>query len=133
MVLCTVHSRVVWSSSLALLRQRLGDRLTAVIHDDACHVLRYSPKHQNTSPLARQISSMSWVLDRFHSAGHVDSWCKERCHPSVHEELMRDVNSSACERVNAQLGRHKFVYRAMQKGNSTFFLSEVVDSRNLLT
>ena len=119
--------------NLSELRQRLGERLQAIIHDDACHVLRYALKHKEHSQLSKDMAAMTWMLDRFHSKGHKDAWCASHCAPELFPEVAEGLNTSACEQVNALLGRHKYVYRQMTGPCRLFFLQEVIDSRNLLT
>lgn len=123
--ICVIFRHDLW------LRHRLAN-LSAVVHDDACHVLRYSLKRQNHSLLAKQVSELSWILDRFHVRGHRDSWCLSRCHPDLFPEITRGMNTSACESINHIIGRHKYVYRVMSPGIRYFFLQEVVESRNTL-
>ena len=117
---------------MSCARHRLGQQLKAIIHDDACHVARFSEKHRGQSELAKNVCEMSWVLDRFHCGGHRDPWCRAHCHPDVHPEITKNLNTSAAELVNSLIGRHKFVYRQMTKPSRKFFLQEVVDSRNNL-
>lgn len=75
---------------------------------------------------------MTWVIDRFHAAGHVDAWCRRNCHPDVHPDVVTDTNTSVCESVNSLLGRHKYVYKSITPSTWQFFWQELVDLMNSL-
>ena len=113
-------------------RHRLKDDLRAIVHDDACHLAKYSLKRAQQCDLAGKMAGLKWVLDRFHSKGHVDRWCLEHCHPDVHPSVTEGLNTSVCEMVNSLIGRHKHTYRVLAGATRKFFLQEVVDSRNTL-
>ena len=106
--------------------------LQAIIHDDSCHVYRYALKHAERSDLAKSVSEMTFALDRFHSSGHTDPWCREHCGIEKHKELLDGYNTSAAETANSTLSRYKCAVRCMGSRTRIFFLSEITDSRNRL-
>ena len=115
---------------LAEICARLQD-VRCCIHDDACHVARYALKHKGRNALAKRLSELAWVLDRFHSAAHRDPWCARHCHPSVHQELLRGLNTSAAESCNSILGRYRVAFRSIVASSTrSFYLQEIVEGRN---
>ena len=105
-----------------------------VIHDDACHLRKYAASRAGKSPLARRLAypQVKYVIDRFHSKGHVDHWCKQHCmHTSPeNEKALQGVNTSVCEQQFSKLGRYKFMVSKMGAAIGAFFLNEVVELRN---
>ena len=75
---------------------------------------------------------MVYIIDKLHSKGHVDAWCKSNCFPDndCNEELMRGVNTSACEQFNSIAARYKFMVRLMGRLSASFQLDEVAEVRN---
>ena len=106
--------------------------LRAVIHDDACHLRRFSEKHAWRSELGHRLSDLHWVLDRMHAKTHKDPWCLSHCHPDVNETIMAGFNSSAAESCNSTIGRHRFATRHMRPFVRSFFLLEVIETRNAI-
>ena len=88
-----------------------------VIHDDACHLRKYAASRACKSPLARRLAypQVKCVIDRFHSKGHVDHWCKQHCmHTSPeNEKALQGVNTSVWEQQFSKLGRYKFMVSKM--------------------
>lgn len=103
-----------------------------LVHDDACHLKRFSQKHKSRCALAQDMASMLFILDKFHAQNHRDPYCALHCHPSQHTEVMSGFDSSACERVNSIVGRHKFCMRQMGAGVRNFYLQEIIETRNSL-
>lgn len=108
--------------------------ISIVVHDDSCHLRRYSSKHQARSELAARLAypNIRYVLDRWHQSGHVDPWCRQHCWTDTeeNEELLRGVNTSRAEAWNALMTRHRHVIRVMCHLTRSFFVNEVVDLRN---
>ena len=70
--------------------------INLVIHDDACHVARYSMSHKSgpsasaeVVALRERMAALAWSLDRFHAKGHKDPWCRAHCHPENHQDRWR--------------------------------------------
>ncbi len=75
---------------------------------------------------------LNFVVDKFHARGHVDRWCLEHCHPDVpaNAQLLKGVNSSACELLFQWLSGYKAAFRHMGRNTAQFFLLEVLDLKN---
>ncbi len=75
---------------------------------------------------------MKYVVDRFHSRGHVDAWCKANCLHTSPENvaLMAGVNSSVCEQQFSSLGRYKYAVSKMGRSTASFYVNEVIELRN---
>ena len=120
---------------IAELANRLPE-LALVIHDDACHVRRFADKHAHRSDLGKRLEypTMKYIVDRLHAKGHVDPWCLANCHPDVpgNAELLDAFKTSASETVNSKLARHKFALRFVKGLVASFYLQEVIDTRNVL-
>ena len=107
--------------------------LSAMMHDDACHLRRFSEKHAWRSELCHRLVELHCFLDRMHAKTHKDPWCLAHCHPDVNEAIMAGFNSSAVESCNGTIGRHRFATRHMRPFVRSFFLLEVIVSRNALS
>ena len=119
---------------VARLREQLGERLRVVVHDDACHVRRFADRRQGHNEFARSLAfpAITYVVDHFHSATHVDPWCRENCHPETPgmQAVLDGVKTSVCEATTSWLGRYKHTVRKMDRWAANFFLQEVIDLRN---
>lgn len=108
--------------------------LETVVHDDACHLRKYSWKHRGRSELAARLAypRTKYVLDRWHEGGHVDEWCRLNCKSDTEENkaILAGVNTSRAESWNSLMLRHKWLLRAMSRYTRAFFVHEVVDIRN---
>ena len=76
---------------------------------------------------------MKYIVDKFHSRGHVDAWCVANCGPNVPEnsEVVTEINTSICEITFAWLARFKRMTRKMNQFSFWFFDQEVVYERNM--
>jgi hypothetical protein len=112
------------------------EELSVIVHDDSCHLRKFAGKHARSSTLAQRLAfpHMNYITDELHSKGHVDPWCLQNCSPKLpaNQELLNGFKTSASETVNSVLGRHKFTIRNMKPLTRSFFMHEVVDSRNKL-
>lgn len=108
--------------------------LRVVVHDDACHLRRYSDARRSASSIAADLAypTVTYVVDHMHFKGHVDPWCRQQCDPksAANAPLMEHVNSAACEQLFARLGRHKFSVRGMNQLTAAVFLNEMSALRN---
>jgi hypothetical protein len=108
--------------------------LKLVVHDDACHLRKYVDKRAAASELASRMvyPHVKYVVDRFHSKGHVDKWCVDNCLHTTEENatVMKGVNSSVCEQQFSSLGRFKFMVSKMGRATAAVFLNEMVEARN---
>ena len=75
---------------------------------------------------------MNYVIDRFHSTGHEDHWCKQHCMQTwpENDKALQGVNTTVCEQQFSKLGRYKLVVSKMGAATGAFFLHEVVELRN---
>ena len=111
-----------------------ANEVSVLIHDDACHLRRFTSKRGGHSELAARLAypAIRYVVDKLHAKGHVDPWCKANCLPDVPENAaaIRGVCTPRCEIVNSVIGRHKFVLRHMRRRTSAFYVHEVIHIRN---
>ena len=109
-------------------------QVRVVVHDDTCHLRKYVAKRAGDGELAGKMAypALKYVVDRFHSKGHVDPWCRDNCLHTTAENapFMAGVNSSACEQLLSSLGRYKYIVSKMGRATATFYLNEVVELRN---
>ena len=105
-----------------------------VIHDDACHLRKYAASRASKSSSARRLGypRVKYVIDRSHSKGHVDHWCKQHCMHTLpeNEKSLQGVNTSVCKQQFSKLGRYKFMVLLMGAAIGAFLLHEVVALRN---
>ena len=74
---------------------RAIDRFPAVetvVHDDGCHLRRF---------MDRWFPQLHFIIDKFHSAAHVDRWRRERCMPNL---LQSGSSSSKVTRAACAYG-----------------------------
>ena len=74
--------------------------LEYICYDDGCHLRKYAsnPIRAEQSETTKLLSTINVVIDRMHMAGHVDSWCKRTCDPSLYPELQ--MVQETCGLVN---------------------------------
>lgn len=113
----------------------LVPELSLIIHDDSCHLRKFARKHGGQSELGKRLQypRAHYVIDCLHIRGHRDTWCLEHCHPDKgdHAQRMKDTNTSRAEQVNHVVGRHKHSLRSMGRFTRSFFMNEIIDSRNV--
>lgn len=63
--------------------------LEYICYDDGCHLKKYAinPQRSQSTETANSVSQLSFVIDRMHMKGHVDSWCKKTCDPSLFPDI----------------------------------------------
>jgi hypothetical protein len=75
--------------------------LAVVVHDDACHLHRFTERRASDSPQAARLAppAISYICDAFHMSGHTDAWCKANCNPAAPhlKTLVEGVRTSVCE------------------------------------
>ena len=96
-----------------------------------------SGKHWGPSAASLAYPNMKFIIDKFHSLGHVDSWCAETCMPNLPENapLVADLNTSICEITFSWLARYKHSTRKMRQRSFSFFVSEITfdHSENIIS
>ncbi|CAJ1430988.1 unnamed protein product, partial [Effrenium voratum] len=113
--------------------------LRVLCHDDACHLRKYATKYAEASPLSQRLAFPNmqrlYVIDRLHAANHKDQWGKEHCDADTEAncDLLKGFNSSAAEMTNSVVSRHKFAIRQVKLWTRSFYMHEVLASRNLLS
>ncbi|CAK0894399.1 unnamed protein product [Prorocentrum cordatum] len=107
--------------------------LEVLVHDDACHLCRFALLRDGQSDMATNIAKLRYITDPFHSKGHVWNWCLENCAPTLPGNAARlaGVNANACEHRFRDLGRYRENVNAMGKEFARFFLTEMMDFRNV--
>lgn len=112
----------------------VADEIEVVVHDDACHLRKFCDLRASDSTFAARLSftHVKYIVDRMHSRGHVDAWCKANCFPTSpgNEELLAGINTSVCEQLFSKLGRHKFKVRVMDSLTGAFLLHELAEVHN---
>ena len=110
--------------------------LHVIVHDDACHLHKFAGRNARRCALAQRLAfpHMKYIIDELHAVGHVDPWCRANCVPSLpaNKAFLNGFKTSANETMNSVLGRHKFMFRMMKPLTRSFFMHEVVESRDIL-
>ena len=54
-----------------------------ICYDDACHLKKFTqnPTRNQLTSIAKKMSQMVIVYDKFHFKNHKDMWCKRNCSP----------------------------------------------------
>eukprot|EP00973_Karenia_brevis_P080421 11158140-Karenia_brevis.AAC.1 len=83
--------------------------------------------------MATKLAGLRYITDPFHSKGHVWKWCLENCAPTLphDKERLAEVNANACEHRFRDLRHYRENINAMGKELAAFFISEMVDFRNV--
>ena len=90
---------------LAIVASHMPD-LKIVVHDDACHLRLMAEAIQNgTSMAVRLGTDMAYIVDEYHSSGHVGKWCSENCMPQLeaNQALLDTFPTNICETMNSEL------------------------------
>jgi hypothetical protein len=107
---------------------------TMIVHDDACHLCKFTQARASLSEHAARIAPphMSYVCDEFHMSGHTDDWCMSHCipkSPEVSTQLL-NVRTSVCEFTITWLSAYKVQTKHMSEWGFKFFILELIWSRN---
>ena len=59
--------------------------ITAIVHDDACHMHKFCEARATCSQAAACLAPqrVHYICDEFHMVGHTDAWCKVHCNPKA--------------------------------------------------
>ena len=89
---------------LAQKKARLPS-LQTVVHDDACHLRLMAEANAEGPPVAKLLSTLAYVVDEYHSSGHVGQWCSEHCMPHLeaNKALLQGFKTNIREIVNSEL------------------------------
>ena len=106
-------------------------QILVVVHDDACHMRRYTTNSQDHEELQAQIAHpmVTYVLDRFDARGHLDAWCRATCcttSPQM-QDIVADAVTSICEITFAWLAKYKHMVRKMWKHIAHFLRGTQVE------
>ena len=120
---------------VADLKKQCPD-LDILVHDDACHLHKYTEQRSSDSVEAAQIApeSLKFVCDHFHVSGHTDPWCLAHCHPDSppFAERLKGIRTSVCEFTFTWLSRYRMQTKHMSEFSFKWFVLEMVDSHNHL-
>lgn len=118
---------------LAALKERYPE-LTVIVHDDACHLHKFTDARKADSDLAAKIAPplMRFICDWFHIKGHTDPWCLVTTHPKIaaNAELVAGIRTSVCEFTFTWLSQYKHATKHMSEFTFRWFLLEVIDAHN---
>ena len=105
--------------------------IETIVHDDSCHLRQFMGHWLKTQPRLC-FPRVHYIVDHFHSKGHVDTWCQQNCSPlcAGNAERMAHINSSACEILFSWLSGYKASFRHMNRMTGHFFIHEVLLLRN---
>jgi hypothetical protein len=101
---------------------RLKSFKKIVFYDNACNLYQYMASREGSVSL-----SMQFVVDHFHSVGHVNCPSSLR---QPHNDLLRGINASVCEQSNAMLQSVKTQIAFMLQHNFTGYLRFYIASLN---
>ena len=120
---------------LAKVASRLPS-LKIVVHDDACHLRLIAEGNGQGNPMAARLASdMSFIVDEYHSSGHVGQWCARTCMPQLAENqaLLRGFPTNICETVNSELSPLGHTVHHMGRWVCQLAVREMVDVLNMKT
>ena len=105
--------------------------IQTIVHDDACHLQKFMDRWFKSAPHLCA-PALSFVIDKFHSSGHTDAWCRANCAPTQphNKVLLQNVNTSSCELLFSWFSKFKHSFRHMNRLRAHFFVSEILLMRN---
>ena len=119
---------------LARLAGRLSD-LKVVVHDDTCHLRLMVESQTARTAIARRLTSMSYIVDEYHSTGHVGKWCSTTCMPKLpfNQELLKGFPTNICEIENSELSPLGHTVHHMGRWMFQLCVQEDIDVLNMKT
>ena len=120
---------------LARLALRLPS-LNIVVHDDACHLrLMAESQEKRTATATRLAEAYNYIVDEYHSTGHVGQWCSENVMPELEKNaaLLRGFPTNICETMNSELSPLGHTVHHMGRWTCQLFVQEAVDVLNMKT
>ena len=120
---------------LAIVAAHMPD-LKIVVHDDACHLrLMAEANEKGTTMAVRLATEMAYIVDVYHSSGHVGKWCSENCLPQLeaNNALLDKFPTNICETMNSELSPLGHVIHHMGRWTCQLYVHEMVDVLNMKT
>ena len=120
---------------LARLAARLPT-LKIMVHDDACHLrLMAETQEKRTAIATRLEQECAYIVDEYHSSGHVGRWCAENCMPKLttNAALLNGFPTNICEKVNSELSPLGHTVHHMGRWMCQLYIHEVIDVLNMKT
>ena len=120
---------------LACLAERLP-ALAIVVHDDACHLQLMAESQEKLTPIANRLATdMAYIVDEYHSSGHVGLFCAEHCMPKLQKnaEFLQGFPTNICETMNSELSPLGHTIHHMGRWMCQLNLQEGVDVLNMKT
>lgn len=120
---------------LAALARRLPS-LKVIVHDDACHLRLFAEACNLGTDLAKRLATrMAYIVDEYHSSGHVGQWCSQHCMPQLAENqaLLNGFPTNICEIMNSELSPLGHTVHHMGRWTCQLLVHEAVDVLNMKT
>lgn len=107
--------------------------LKTVVHDDSCHLHVMAQSQKQGSALAQRASHLNFIVDSFHSSGHVGVWCRANLMPTLpaNKAILDGFPTSIAEVVNASFSPLKHAIDHMGPWMAKLMVAELVDIHNL--
>ena len=126
----SLSQRYLFVSALVALYPEIA----AIIHDDACHLHKFSAARAGGSAAAARLAPpmIRYICDPFHMAGHTDAWCKVHCSPHAPDlkAFVRGVRTSVCEFTFTWFSQYTHQSNHMSEWGFKFFLQEMCWAHN---
>lgn len=107
---------------------------TLIVHDDACHMHKFTAARASMSEHAARLAPpcIRYVCDEFHMSGHTDDWCMTHCNPKAPDfsEQLDGIRTSVCEFTFTWMSGYKFQTKHMSEWGFKFFLLEMISAHN---
>ena len=120
---------------LGRLKVRLPS-LRIVVHDDACHLRLMAESQEQRTPTATSLATeLAYIVDEYHSSGHVGKWCAEHCLPKLPQNApaLNGFPTNICETVNSELSPLGHTVHHMGRWTCQMTLQEGLDVLNMKT
>jgi hypothetical protein len=105
--------------------RHLYPELKLVVHDDACHLHKFSEVRAGECHYASLLAPplMRFVCDEFHMVGHTDAWCLAHCNPKAPDvrPSLEGIRTSVCEFTFTWLSQYKYQTKHMSQFGFLFF------------
>ena len=108
--------------------------LKIIVHDDACHLRLMAEAGDLSTSIAKRLASeMSYVVDEYHSSGHIGKWCAEHCLPKlpINAALLNGFLTNICEIVNSEVSPLGHTIHHMGRWVAQLAIHECTDVLNI--
>ena len=79
--------------------------MECVCYDDACHLTIFATNsiRSQLTDVAKCLTDMEYVVDKFHFKNYTDKWCKSNCNPYDNQFIPKVIPFLGCQVLHSTL------------------------------